>query len=136
MKLETISTAFNTLVVMFVAGAFIAGCSSEPRSSGGEVEAIYWHEGQRYTAVTENAGLISHHNIPPWGHAVSGAISLYKDLGADEKAWYKCEWDWNAWNGADHDTAYCEIHIHSLDELGTGNWNHGKFGSGTTSRIE
>lgn len=103
------------------------------KTSGGEIDAIYWHEGRRYTAMTENAGLIEQHKIPPWG-GYGGSVTLYKDVASDAKLWYKCEWDWNGLNGSSNEV--CEIHIHSLDDLGTADWDHGKFGSGSTTRID
>ncbi len=121
--------------IMIAVTILIVGCEVTEHTSGGEVEAIYWHEGERYTAVTENADVLEHHRIPPFA-AGPGAVTLYKDAVPGEKSWYKCEWTRNNWTGADPDLSYCDIHIHSIDELGTGNWNHGKFGSGSTTRID
>ena len=123
-----------TLAILFT-GFLVTGCSYEHKTSGGEVEAIYWHEGERYTAMTNNADVITRHRIPPY-HGVYSSVTLYTDVPADEKSWYKCEWDFRPLDGADTDTAYCDIHIHNLDELGTADWNHGKFGSGSTTRID
>lgn len=112
-----------------------AGCSDEARQSGGEVDAVYWHEGQRYTAsVIDEGGLVTHKNIPPWRHAGRNTILLYTDVEPDAKSWYECDWMWNDFTGASG--GMCEIHIHNLDELGTKDWNHGKFGSGRTERID
>jgi len=130
---ETINFLLATLTAVFL----ITGCSPEDRTSGGEIEALYWHENNRYTAVTINADVVSNHRIPPWGkHARAKNVTLFTDLGPEEKSWYKCNWSHSNWNGADMDTAYCEMHIHNLDELGTADWSHGKFGSGATTRID
>ena len=126
----------NFLLFVCISIIVLAGCSYEDHTSGGEIEALYWHEGERYTAVTVNADVVSRQRIPPWGHAMDKNIRLYTDAEPSEKAWYKCEWTRNDWFGADLDTAFCGIHIHNLDELGTADWNHGKFGSGSTTRID
>jgi len=122
-------------IVLLLTTILLSSCSGEPRFVEREVDAIYWHEYQRYTAMTENAGMIEKHNIPPWGTARAGAVKLYTDVDANTKAWYKCDYRWSNWVGANAD-ASCEIHIHNLDELGTADWNHGKFGSGPTTRID
>lgn len=131
---------FNNIVnfsLVAIAGLLMmVGCAEEHKTSGGEVEAVYWHEGSRYTAVTENADVITRHRIPPYHGVRASSVTLYTDVPEGEKSWYKCEWDWNAMSGADTDTAYCDIHIHNIDELGTADWNHGKFGSGSTTRID
>jgi len=122
--------------IVLVIVAMLPSCAETEHSAGGEIDAIYWHEGLRYTVMVENAGVITKRRLPPWGHAMNKNIRLYTDAGPGEKAWYECEWSRNEWTGADLDTAYCDIHIHGLDELGTADWNHGKFGSGSTTRID
>ena len=125
----------NFLLTITFVMLTVVGCSYEHMTSGGEIEAIYWHEHERYTAVTINADIVTQHRIPPY-HGVFRTITLYTDVAPGEKSWYKCEWDFRPLDGADTDTAYCDIHIHNLDELGTADWNHGKFGSGATIRID
>ena len=124
------------LVVLILAGCLILpGCSYEHKTAGDEIEALYWHEGERYTAVTIIADVVTRYNIPPYSGTYR-TVTLYTDVAEGEKSWYKCEWDWEVWMGTDTDTAYCDIHIHNIDELGTADWNHGKFGSGSTTRID
>ena len=133
---ETIKNAISFIFVIGMVFFAIASCEETSHSAGGEVDAIYWHEGLRYTIMVENDGVITTRRIPPWGHAMNKNIRLYTDAGPGEKAWYECEWTRNTWTGADLDTAYCDMHIHNIDELGTADWNHGKFGSGSTTRID
>ena len=126
----------NFLLFVCISIIVLAGCSYEDHSAGGETDAIYWHEGLRYTAVIIDDGVVTRHGIPPWGYAMNKNIKVYTDAEPGEKSWYRCGWTWNPWTGTDLDTAYCNIHIHNLDELGTADWNHGKFGSGSTTRID
>ena len=125
----------NFLLFVCISAFMLTGCSYEDKKAGGEIEAVYWHEGERYTAVTINADIVTRHNIPPYYDAYR-TVTLYTDVPPDEKSWYKCRWTRNMWTGTDADTAYCDIHIHNIDELGTADWNHGKFGSGSTTRID
>lgn len=122
-------------IILLMMVTILVSCGGEPRSVEREVDAIYWHEGQRYTAKVEVADMIVDYSIPAWGLGRADSVTLYKDVAAGDKSWYKCEWMWNEFTGTDAD-AYCEIHIHSLDDLGTADWNHGKFGSGSTTRID
>ena len=111
----------------------LAACGMEDMSSGGDIDAIYWHENDRYTIMTINSDIVTKHRIPPW-NGYGGTIELYQDVDPDNSSWYKCDWKYNSIVG--FEDGYCEIHIHNLNELGTADWNHGKFGSGSTKRID
>jgi len=113
----------------------LVGCTDTPRSIEGEIDALYWHERDRYTIKTIENGLVSDVHIPPWGgHTINNAVEVFVDVEPHQKSWYKCNWTWNGWLGSDNE--YCELHIHDLNEIGTAGWNHGKFGSGSTTRID
>ena len=118
-----------------IALVILTGCSYTTNSAYHEVDAIYWHEGQRYTAkVVEEDGSITSYRIPSWGIPHPNSVKVYTDVGEGLKPWYNCVWKYNEFSGASD--AKCEIHLHGLDELGTGGWSHGKFGSGSTTRIQ
>ncbi len=121
---------------MAIVAFVVVGCEETHHTAGSEIDAIYWHEGTRYTAMTNNADVISTHRIPPFHPVTARSVNVYADVAEDESSWYECDWTRNNWTGTDTTTAYCDIHIHSIDELGTADWNHGKFGSGSTTRIE
>jgi len=95
------------------------------------VEAIYWHEHNRYSAAILNGSTLDMHRIP-YHHI--GSVTVFTDLESGKKPWYKCQWKENGFSGK-HDSN-CEIHIKDVDSLRTADWNHGKFGTGTTSRID
>ena len=107
------------------------GCSDTEHYVSREVDALYWHERNRYTAISiDEDGRAIKHRIPA---ANNLRVTLYTNLDADAKPWYECEWVFNFWTGAD---GSCEVYIHGLDEMGTADWNHGKFGSGSTTRLD
>lgn len=120
-------------ILIFLPILLLSACGVENKSAEGDIDAIYWHERDRYTVMTINNDKITKHRIPPWAER-GGTVELYNDVAPDKLSWYKCTWTYNIWSG--HDDGYCEIHIHNLNELGTAGWNHGKFGSGSTKRID
>jgi len=124
------------ILVTLTAPLFLIDWSAKEKSSGGEVDALYWHGGSRYTVKDDNGGLITSRTIPPWGSPHNGNVIVYSDLAPGEKTWYLCEWDWSWMYGTMGGDANCEIHIHGLDDIIPGNWDHGKFGRGSITRIE
>ena len=98
-----------------------------------KVEAIYWHEGSRYTAAILDGESLRLHRVPYHGNT-SSRVALFTDVKAGEKPWYKCKWKHSGFSG-NYDSS-CEIHIIGVDSLRTADWSRGKFGSGTTSRID
>lgn len=60
-------------------------------------------------------------------------VKLFTDVPIDESSWYSCEYDLSKLHGCIN--AKCEIHINDIDQLRTGDWNHGKLGTGATTRI-
>jgi len=94
------------------------------------VRAIYWHEANRYSAAIMTGDHITIERLPS---DYNFNVRLITDAKPNA-AWYECEWQHNTWSGI-KEGAWCEIHIASIDELKTGDWNHGKFGTGKTRRI-
>lgn len=108
-----------------------AGCSGEGMHEKRSVEAIYWHEGDRYSAAIVNGDSVVMHRIPIYNKY---RLTVAIDVKRGEKPWYECSWNFSQMWGATNST--CSIHIKSIDSLKTADWNHGKFGSGTTTRID
>lgn len=121
------------MLVGFIAHT-VGSCEDVAKNSSGEIDAVYWHENDRYTVTTIDNDIVTRVKIPMWGHSKPSTIVLYTDVAPDAKSWYDCNWLWNNWTGGSD--GRCEIHIHSIDELGTADWNHGKFGTGSTTRID
>ena len=59
-------------------------------------------------------------------------ITLFKDVPQGSTVWARVQRDGDDFNGIDERV---EIHIHSVDDINGAGWNHGKFGSGTTTKI-
>ena len=92
--------------------------------------AIYWHEGNRFSVVVKDGNEMKFTRIPT--HNLRPKILI--DVSSGELGWYACEWDHSGFNGSSNEK--CEIHIESEDSLIAAGWNHGKFGSGMTHRID
>ena len=117
-------------MLIIILGVLLCGCSDTEMMEENTAQAIYWHESNRYTAAIVTNGVVEMLRIPRVGHC---KVALYLDLNDGELPWYKCKWLYNAFSG--NHSAKCEIHIKDIDSLMTAGWSHGKFGRGSTTRI-
>ena len=60
-------------------------------------------------------------------------VRIFTDVIPSNSMWIEGDLVKESGGGIHYDY---EIHIHSIDDVNTGGWNHGKFGSGTTTRIQ
>ena len=120
----------SKMLIVLLSVLLCGGCSDTKMIEKNTAQAIYWHESNRYTAAIIKDGVVEMRRIPTTGR---NNIKLYTDLEDGYLPWYKCEWLHNGWNG--NHSGKCEIHIKSIDSLMTADWNHGKFGSGSTTRV-
>lgn len=111
--------------------SFIASCSSfnEQLTAGGEVTSVYWHGGNRYTVGILSDGKLRMQRLPS-----RVPVTIFVDVPHDKSPWYICNWVYSVWNGVQKGGG-CALHIQSVDSLKTAGWNHGKFGTGETSRL-
>lgn len=123
-------SGFRKLLAITGCLIIVSGCSSyTDMDEYNEVDAIYWHEGSRYSYAMNIDGEVIIERIPT-NHQKP---RLFVDVNKNDKPWYRCKWRYSR-NLGNKDTL-CEIHIKSIDSLKTSGWNHGKFGSGQTIRI-
>ena len=94
------------------------------------VDAVYWHEGDRYTVAIINDGVVEMRELPS-SQVIK--VNLYIDVKNDEQPWYECDWHHN--KVIHSPNGKCDIHIKSIEHLKTSDWNHGKFGSGSTTKL-
>jgi len=111
----------------------ITSCQYHKKIEQLEVDAIYWHEKQKYSAAIIIDNQIILKNIT-YGCGWNNPVKIYHDVPQNKKSWYKCEWLYNKSMGRKN--TQCEIHIHGLNSIKTAGWDHGKFGSGLTIRID
>lgn len=87
-------------------------------------DAVFWHEGKSFSYMVQQGQTVSIRRV--WsGNAASSSVSL--EFG---EPYIHCSYKrWISTYGQ------CTITIPNLDYLQTADWNHGKFGSGSTQRI-
>ncbi|MFA5313210.1 MAG: hypothetical protein WC375_07855 [Methanomassiliicoccales archaeon] len=109
-----------------------AGCSynvkEQPKT---EVAAVYWHEASRFSVAIEDGQNIKFVALPS-----DIPVTVTQDVLPGEKLWYEYREVLSDWSGPVRDESYVHIHVRNIDDLRTGEWNHGKFGRGETVRLE
>lgn len=106
-------------------------------------DAVFWHEGSKFSILTldENTKESKRQTFGDYSNIYFTDIDnervksyyqnvrLFIDLQSNMKPYVECSF---------YDsgiTDKCSLHISSYDDLNGAGWNHGKFGSGNTSRI-
>lgn len=92
------------------------------------VDDIYWHEGKRFSAMVMQGNRMTFHKIPQHHNATFTLI-----CDATDKPWYEYHFIRTEMAGVRE--GWLRIHIRSKNDLKTADWNHGKFGSGKTTKI-
>ena len=116
------------LFILFVV-ALLAGCSDIiEHNHTDNIVSVYYHERNDYSVGIVNGDQLYIRRLPPSAH-----VDIFMDAPSKDEMWYECEHTRDRWNGAT--TGGCVIHIYDADDITGGGWNHGKFGSGTTTRI-
>ena len=123
MKLKIIS-----ICIMFLMFSNICFCSELIKKKE-FVDAIYWHENDRFTAVKVVDKVVQFISLP------RQPVTVTVVCDADEKPWYEYSYQFSDFAGAQKG-GWCKIHIKTVDSLRSADWNHGKFGSGSTVRID
>ena len=119
----------NKLSIFLLIAFLCVGCSDTKVIEKNKAQAIYWHESDRYTAAIIRDKVVEMRRIPRRGYN----ITLYTDLKDGDLPWYNCEGLEN-WLVGPH-SGECEVHIKNIDSLITADWDHGKLGSGSTTRV-
>jgi hypothetical protein len=95
-----------------------------------DIDRVFMHSWNTVSFFKENEdGSIQHKFLRSQDF---GSIKYFSDVPKDEKMWAK---ETTVEHSMSTDTDV-EIHLHSVDEVDGGEWNHGKQGSGTVSVVE
>ena len=96
-----------------------------------DADAIYWHESDRFTIVKADkiTKELSYYSTRKYSLHIRAKVFI------TDKKGFACWYYRDGFGTINPRKSKCEVYITSLDEVGTGNWNHGKFGSGTTERV-
>lgn len=120
--------------LLAVALLVLVGCgSSEPTTKEvihKNIDRVFMHSGRKASFFSQKEdGSIDHTFLEPTMH---GTLKYFADVPRGEKMWAKE----TIVRGNMSTTYYVDIHLHSVDEVDGGEWNHGKHGSGTVSVVE
>jgi hypothetical protein len=92
-----------------------------------EIVAFYMHKVNAYSVAIKGGGSVGIKKLP-----FLIPVRIYDD--ATDKMWYMCDATYDNWRG--DKTGHCEVHIRTMDDLKGAGWSNGKFGSGTTTRVD
>lgn len=111
---------------------FICGCG-EPTTTEvvyKDIDRVFMHSWDRVSFFRQNSnGSIEHKFLYSYP---CGGIKYFSDVPKEEKIWAKE----TTVEGSMDTGISIEVHLHSVDEVYGGEWNHGKQGSGTVSVVE
>lgn len=94
------------------------------------VDKVYMNEISRYTFITKQKNGES--KVWQLQYVISERTHIYEDVPPNKRMYVEyC----NRCSGGSILPNIVNIHIHSLDEIQGGSWNHGKFGKGQTQVI-
>lgn len=102
---------------------------TEERNEKQDIVAVWKHEANHYSVTVKEGNTLM-------DKAFYGNFStiIITDVPKDKSMWYEAHFKESSFSGGGYDSL--KIHIHSIDDINGGGWNHGKFGSGTTERVQ
>lgn len=127
------SKTTSAVLWVILATAFIYWMYSLPVgeiSERGELDAVYFHEKNRYSGMVVENGVVRTVTLPTY-HELD--YTVFTDVKPGERSWYEYRYLWSELSGVRE--GYLHIHIRAVDQIGTACWDHGKLGNGCTQRI-
>lgn len=94
-----------------------------------DIVSVYYHERNDFSVGIMNGHKLTIKRLPVYAH-----VDIFADADPEGSMWYECDYTYDRDYG--ESTGGCSIHIHDVDDITGGGWNHGKFGSGSTTRID
>jgi hypothetical protein len=95
-----------------------------------DIDRVFMHDWNTVSFFRQNSdGSIEHKFL--YSH-LRGDIKYFSDVPEKQKMWAKEI----IVDGNMTTDRYVEIHLHSVNEVAGGEWDHGKHGSGTVSVVE
>ena len=123
-------TLFVIIGCVLIFLSFVINTKDIVRDEKSDIVAVWKHRANEYS-VTVQEGL-KFVDIPFSGTKLNQ--ELIADVPSHKKMWYEAHYRFNSWTGGGYEDV--KIHIHSINEVNGAGWNHGKFGSGMTERVD
>lgn len=122
----------RSILLVFLMLLLMIGCGKPTVTENvyTDVSRVFMHSWNTVSFFKQNPdGSIEHKFLR--SH-LRGNIRYFADVPKEEKMWAKE----TVVEGSLETDIYVEIHLHSIDEVDGGEWDHGKQGSGTVSVVE
>lgn len=126
------------MLLLICAVALTVGCTDkELFRERNDIVAVWKHEAGVYSVSTMSGNRIidnSFHKVPGSGEACFlEKPEIVADVPEGGNMWYEAIYYGGGRLGIN---ARVTIHVRSIDDVGGAGWNHGKFGSGMTERVQ
>jgi len=129
---------FKTTVIFVMITFFLFGCSDQvvEEKVYSNVARVFWHEGNRYSVFIElEEGVYDRVSFSgrlcSKTRGVVEGVTIVSDVPPGELMWVREKTLDDSRN-----RGVCliglEIHLHDIQDLEGGSWDHGKFGRGST----
>jgi hypothetical protein len=115
------------VLLLVISVSLLVGCHKKYVDKNLEVESVFYHERGHYSFFAKGVDL----QLVPYDYG-SAAVRLYMDVPEGHPMWIHVEQQNDPWYGT---ATQLQIHIYSAGDIAGAGWDHGKFGSGTTTRI-
>lgn len=115
------------LLILSISLLLISCADPDVHRYKGDIVSVYFHEGNDYSVGIMNGSKLDIVRLPPSAH-----VDVFLDADPSGSMWYECDHTRDRFMG--ETTGGCSIHAFDIDDINTGGWNHGKFGSGKTTR--
>jgi hypothetical protein len=118
------------IIVTLMLLALVMGCNKTIRDEKGDIISVWKHEVGRYSITIKEGNTLIDKAFYRTGEC---EFTLITDVPEGSNMWYEAHYyeDWN-----ERGYQWVKIHIHSVDDISNAGWNHGKFGSGMTERVQ
>lgn len=124
-------------ILLLLSLLLLTSCKTKLVENSGEAEALWFHEHNHYS-VSITAGNTIFNKIIRGGAGFDKPdVRIIKDVSMGNPIRYEIRYWYNEFYGwTKKEDGYIRIHIRSIDDINGAGWNHGKFGKGTTSRVQ
>lgn len=120
------------IIVAVAMALMFCGCKHTFVDERNDIVAVWKHEVGRYSITYKEGHELIDYNFNKDGRSVYPSFSIIADVPEDSNMWYEARYDLNA----NMSTAKVFIHVRSIDDINGAGWNYGKFGRGSTERVQ
>jgi hypothetical protein len=130
--MKKIINKIKIITGVILIASLLTGCQGVLYEKKENIVSVYYHENDRYSViVNENDELRSVSFINGLN------VKIIADVKEGDSMWYEMEYTYSTFNGLKKNKKhFLNIHVHNHKDLNGGSWNHGKFGTGKTTKVD